>query len=73
MSRVPVSTRCDEAVWESARAAAQGMLAHDPTYSLAKLVEDALKQEVSRLAELHNEGDNWPQAAPLRRGRRLSS
>lgn len=71
VSRVPVSTRCDPEVWAAARAAAQGMLAHDPQYSLAQLVEDALRREVDRLTQAHHNGRPWSPAPSLRRGRRL--
>lgn len=69
--RIPVSTRCDPAVWDQARAAVQGMLAYDPHYSMAQLVEDALGREVTRLAQEFNDGEPWGEVAALRRGRRI--
>lgn len=69
--RVPVSTRCDPAVWEAARAAAAGMMRVDPGYSLSQLVEDALRREVARLSDEHHEGEPWPAPEALRRGRRI--
>ena len=71
--RIPVSTRCREDVWEAARAAAQGMLRHDPTFSLTRLVEAGLAAESARLAAEFNDGEPWPPATGLRRGRRLST
>lgn len=71
--RIPVSTRCDVEVWERARAAVVGMQYLDPSYSLTRLVEDALTAEVTRLAHEHREGEPWPQVEQLRRGRRFTS
>jgi hypothetical protein len=71
--RVPVSTRCDEDIWAEARATTRGMMAIDPSYSLADLVEQAIAREVRRLQEEYNHGKAWPSATkPLRRGRRVS-
>ncbi|MDN5803886.1 MAG: hypothetical protein L0H26_04745 [Microlunatus sp.] len=70
-AREAVSTRCDPVVWNEGRAAAQGMLAHDPRYSMAQLVEDAIRREVSRLAEEFNDGRPWEPTGALRRGRRI--
>lgn len=69
--REAVSTRCDPVVWDEGRAAAQGMLAHDPHYSMAQLVEDAIRREVARLEAEFNEGQPWAPTAGLRRGRRI--
>lgn len=69
-SRRPVSSRCDPAVWDAARAASQGMLAHDPTYSLSQLLEDALTAEIVRLEQEYNDGAAWPDVATVRPGRR---
>ena len=71
--RIPVSTRCDEEVWQQARAAAVGMQYLDPSYSLTRLVEDALTAEVERLAAEHRAGEPWPEVEQLRRGRRVTS
>lgn len=71
--RIPVSTRCREDIWEAARAAAQGMQRHDPTFSLARLVEAAVAAEAARLAEEFNGGEPWPLSNGLRRGRRLTT
>lgn len=70
--RIPVSGRCDAQVWERARATAQGMLAHDPTYTVARLLEDALAAEASRLEDAYNQGRPWPTPQNLRQGRRAS-
>lgn len=70
-TRVPVSTRCDQQVWDRARAAVAGMLRHDPRYSLADLVEAALVAEIDRLEAEYNEGAAFGPAGPLPRGRRL--
>lgn len=72
-SRRPVSSRCDPEIWDAARAASQGMLAHDPNYSLSQLLEDALLAEVDRLSREHNEGRRWPLVDRVRPGRRVSS
>ncbi len=71
VAREPVSTRCDPVVWDEGRAAVQGMLAHDSHYSMAQLVEDAIRREVARLAEEFNGGEPWAPAGALRRGRRI--
>lgn len=71
--RVPVSMRCDEAVWNQARSAARDMLRVDPGYTLAQLVEDAIRHELDRLAREHRGGVPWPATGdvpPLRRGPR---
>lgn len=71
--RQPISTRCDKKVWAEARAAARGMMGVDPTYSLADLVEAALRREVQRLREEYNDGEPWPSTnGPLRPGRRVA-
>lgn len=70
-ARDPVSTRCDPVVWDEGRAAAKGMLAHNPQFSMAQLVEDAIRREVVRLAAEFNDGQPWAPAAALRRGRRI--
>lgn len=71
--RRPVSARCDAEVWESARATAQGMAEVVPDYTLSDLIETALASEVRRLETAHHDGERWPPADSLRRGRRPMS
>lgn len=71
--RRAVSARCDAEVWDAARATAQGMVQVDPDYTLSDLLEDALAAEVRRLEEAHHDGERWPPAHQLRRGRRPMS
>lgn len=73
LARRPVSGRCDPEVWEAARAASQGMLDHDPSYSLAQLLEDALLAETRRLERAFNGGRRWPLVVEVRPGRRAAS
>ncbi len=70
-----MSSRIDSGVWQAARATVTGMLAHDPSYSLASLLEDALIAEIDRLEREHHGGEPWPDppSPSLRRGRRTSS
>lgn len=49
------------------------MLAHDPTYSLSQLLEDALTAEIDRLQQIYNHGDAWPNVHTVRPGRRTGS
>lgn len=70
-AREAFSTRCDPVVWNEGRAAVQGMLAHNPHYSMAQLVEDAIRREVARLEMEFNDGQPWEPAGALRRGRRI--
>lgn len=70
--RKAYSTRCDSEIWESARSAVQGMLRVDPGFTLSDLVEAAIAAEVERLQIEHNDGQPWPPATALRRGRRVS-
>lgn len=70
--REPLSTRCDSGVQQAARDTVAGMLAHDPSFSMTTLVEQALIAEVERLSIEHNGGQPWPRSAGLRRGRRTA-
>lgn len=68
--RVSVSTRCNEEVWNRARAVAVGMVSEDPRFTLSDLIEQALVRECDRLEAEH--GGPWPEVSgDLRRGRRI--
>lgn len=72
MSRERFSTQVSPNVADRARATVAGMLAVDPDFSLAQLVEQALASEIARLEREHHGGRPWPGVARrLRPGRRV--
>jgi len=66
----PFSTQIPGALKLRARAAVKGMKAVDPSYSLSKLVTDAVRAHVAQLEQQHHHGQPWPVAVHLDVGRR---
>lgn len=74
-TRTVLTVRVDVEMVARARATALGVQQRDPRFSLADLVESALRAEVARLESEYNRGRPWPArlgADPLRRPRLAS-
>lgn len=63
-----------EEVLDEARDAAAYLAGYPAYLSLTKLAENALRTELERLKQLHNDGCNFPaRSAPLKGGRPLAA
>ncbi|KNX35933.1 hypothetical protein [Luteipulveratus halotolerans] len=71
--RERLATQITASTNQRIRAATVGMQRRvDPGYTLAQLVDEALRSYVTRLEKEHNDGQAWPQLERLRPGRRVS-
>ena len=67
----PFSTQIPGSLRKRARATVAGMKQTvDPTYSLSKLVTDAIREHLNVLEARHHYGTPWPPVDHLKVGRR---
>lgn len=72
MHRKPFAAKIDEDLVDRVRSAAAAMQSANRRYTLAQLVEDALRAHVEGLERQHNHGRRFPSIEePLKRGRRI--
>ena len=72
MHRKAFAAKIDEDLIDRVRAAAAAMQSTNRRYTLAQLVEDALRSHVEDLERQHNHGLPFPSAEePRMRGRRI--
>lgn len=65
----PFSTQIPGALRARARATVAGMKTVDGSYSLSRLVTDAVREHIARLEQQHHGGVPWPGVAHLNVGR----
>lgn len=66
----PFSTQIPGSLKARARAAVAGMKLVDPSYSLSRLVTDAVRAHVAQLEHEYHHGQPWPGVTHLEIGRR---
>ena len=66
----PFSTQIPGSLRARARATVAGMKTVDASYSLSRLVTDAVREHIMRLEQRHHDGRPWPVVAHLDFGRR---
>ena len=66
----PFSTQVPGSLRARARATVAGMKTVDASYSLSRLVTDAVREHIMRLEQRHHDGRPWPVVAHLDVGRR---